>query len=709
MRLGRSGVLRTLRSLRSTWLLRGALLAILACGTGVLASHSVANSARERSLSIYNIHTKETTSAVFKRGGQFVPAGLERLSWAMRDWRQNEPTEMDPALIDLLWEIHTELGSQEPVHLISGYRSRKTNNKLRKTRGGQAKNSRHIQGKAADVHFPDVPVRRLRYSALVREVGGVGYYPTSAIPFVHIDTGRIAHWPRMGRNELALLFPNGRTKHRPSGGGKITRRDFEKARTRKPELARKVAAFHADRAAPKSDGFRPAATQLAKADTTPGSNRRAPAEPLRSVPVPELASFGRTARPSVRALTVADVAPAAGGAWETATRALPEPFALPQPQPQVQGMPQPAAEAPVVVAEAQPTAPAPIAAPRDANDGVLAALALPLKPMSTSPTDSSSNQASDRGPETVATSDSTDPVTAASELLIASADVPAPITAERPAGVSTLQLAQADLAANASAVGTLAPDASTVVGNDISPFEASTQDAWSVAAALASQVASFFSDASEEAFGPKDQSRMGLGLADVDLLSASGQQTAQPGITTLKLPRRALKDQAAATPNAVESLRLMPSVAGLQAPIGDVDRRALPTVSPVLAETPAQASEATTNVTALNPSGWATAPVWDAEHPSELSYRPFPVGPLISEDPTVDDPKFVRLIHPDVASARAMIGEDLGGVPLRFKPGLQYAEMLWADLFTGGNLDDVLASGYQVRGMDNRRVRTARN
>ena len=84
--------------------------------------------------------------------------------------------------------MHAELGSREPIHLISGFRSKASNEMLRKTVGGQASESRHILGKAADVHFPDVPIKRLRYSALVHEKGGVGYYPTSALPFVDNST-----------------------------------------------------------------------------------------------------------------------------------------------------------------------------------------------------------------------------------------------------------------------------------------------------------------------------------------------------------------------------------------------------------------------------------------------------------------------------------------------------------------------------------------
>jgi hypothetical protein len=150
---------------------------------------------------------------------------------------------MDPALIDLLWEIHTELGSREPIHIISGYRSRSTNEMLRKTVGGQASQSRHILGKAADVHFPDVPLKMLRYSALIRERGGVGYYPTSAIPFVHVDTDRVRAWPRLPRFELALLFPNGKTQHQPAEGGPIGPQDVRIAHERHMDIAGQVAEY----------------------------------------------------------------------------------------------------------------------------------------------------------------------------------------------------------------------------------------------------------------------------------------------------------------------------------------------------------------------------------------------------------------------------------------------------------------------------------
>ncbi len=226
---------------------------LMACAgvAALLISAGIASTglAREgdRSIAIYNIHTKETVTAVYKRGGKFDAAGLEKINHIMRDYRENEPTRMDPELVDLIWQLHRELGSQEPVHLISGYRSAKTNNMLRKTVGGQASQSRHILGKAADIHFPDVPIKKLRYSALIQERGGVGYYPTSAIPFVHVDTDRVRSWPRLPRQELALLFPSGSTQHLPATGGSITREDVRVAQSGNKAMAQQVAMFLEER------------------------------------------------------------------------------------------------------------------------------------------------------------------------------------------------------------------------------------------------------------------------------------------------------------------------------------------------------------------------------------------------------------------------------------------------------------------------------
>jgi uncharacterized protein YcbK (DUF882 family) len=218
----------------------------------LLCSATGAAAEAPRTLSLYNIHTKETLTSTYKKNGQFIPEEMKRISWILRDWRKDQATTMDPGLIDLLWEIHTELGSKQPIHIISGYRSKGTNEMLRRTVGGQASQSRHILGKAADVHFPDIPLKLLRYSALIREKGGVGYYPTSNIPFVHVDIDRPRAWPRLPRAELALLFPSGRTQHLPQDGRPITLADVREARTKNADLVAQIGEFHDFRKRPKT-------------------------------------------------------------------------------------------------------------------------------------------------------------------------------------------------------------------------------------------------------------------------------------------------------------------------------------------------------------------------------------------------------------------------------------------------------------------------
>ncbi len=256
-----SGVLATAPFALSAGLVVSGLI------VSILAWHPhVADAARdERTISLYEIHLKETTTVTFKRDGKYIPEALKKLNYAMRDWRNGEVIKMDPKLFDLVWQLHKESGSKYPVHVISGHRSSRTNASLRRRGGGQAKKSQHIRGKAMDIHFPDVPMSQVRKAAFKLEVGGVGYYPTSAIPFVHVDTARVRAWPRMGRQQLAMLFPYGHTKHRPSRGGPLTLRDQKRARVRLAMLARKNKTRILLANASKQQGHVPGSGLLAKA------------------------------------------------------------------------------------------------------------------------------------------------------------------------------------------------------------------------------------------------------------------------------------------------------------------------------------------------------------------------------------------------------------------------------------------------------------
>lgn len=468
--------------LRSRGLLAGLTALLLGMSAG--SPQIVAAFGTTRTISLYHIHTKEKLTVTYKKDGKYIPSALRQLNHILRDWRENEVIEIDPKTIDLLWEMHTELGSKEPIHIICGYRSEKTNGMLRKTRGGQAKKSYHIRGKAIDAAFPDIPVKQMRYSALIRERGGVGYYPTSGIPFVHVDSGPVRAWPRLPRYELALLFPNGRTQHKPASGGPITRDDVRVARTRHKQAASQVAAFFELRNKPK------APVQVAEA---------APPQPPTPKPIERVAALQPAAAPT-----------------------------LPATVPKLKSAPQ------LVRASSTPSV-----AERGRLDELvqLASLSTPAAPATRPP---------------ASPSDKLGALIAAS----AANDLPAP------------------------------------------PPQAGA--------------------------GPRDD---GVRVASLDgNVPAAAQQV--PGWS----------------------------------------------------------------------NGWAPAPEFDDDHPEELSYRPFPIAPFLTQSASADDDALVTVVHPDVVRTLDLLDEREVVLPLRLRAGRQVTELMWAQQFRGDAIDiSVLQEAQRLR------------
>jgi uncharacterized protein YcbK (DUF882 family) len=179
---------------------------------------SAAANGDTRTLSLHHIHTDEDITITYKRDGRYDEEALKRLDRFLRDWRKEEDIHMDPRLFDVIWEVSREVGGDRPVHVVCGYRSPETNAMLRRRSSGVAQFSQHTLGKAMDFFIPGAPLEELREAGLRLQRGGVGYYPTSGSPFVHLDVGSVRHWPRMSHDQLARVFPNGRTVHIPSDG-----------------------------------------------------------------------------------------------------------------------------------------------------------------------------------------------------------------------------------------------------------------------------------------------------------------------------------------------------------------------------------------------------------------------------------------------------------------------------------------------------------
>ncbi len=449
--------------LRKRGILAGLAAALLGLSAG--APEVVADFGSTRTISLYHIHTKESLTITYKKDGKYVPEAMTKLNWFLRDWRENKETNMDPKTIDLLWEMHTELGSKKPIYIICGYRSEKTNNMLRHTVGGQAKRSYHIRGMAIDATFPDISLKQMRYSALIRERGGVGYYPTSGIPFVHVDSGPVRAWPRLPRYELALLFPNGHTMHRPASGGPLTPADVRVARAHHKDLAAQVAAFFDLHNKPK--------VEVAEASA-----------PALKVPPP-----------------------------------------------------QPVSPPPTRVASLAPALVARDAAPSETERGRLNEL-----------------------------------------ITLASLRTPDNSSPRPPA-----------------------PDRDKL-------------------ARLVS-----------------------ASLEETTAISPPAPREAHPAPTRL----------AALAPETRP---------GADATLSDAD-------------------------SAGWSNGWASQPEFDEDHPEEVSYRPFPIAPFLTQSPSADDGALVKLVRPDVMRTLALLDDRPIVLPLKLRPGLQMAETMWAQQFQGDAVD----------------------
>jgi len=107
---------------------------------------------------------------------------------------------------------------------------------------------------------------------------------------------------------------------------------------------------------------------------------------------------------------------------------------------------------------------------------------------------------------------------------------------------------------------------------------------------------------------------------------------------------------------------------------------------------------------------WVPAPAWDEEHPEELSYRPFPIAPLLTASP--DEPLMADLVHHDLARTLDLIDQPGAMLPLRFRSGEQLAQMPSAQQFTGAavgiaKLEAAKAQVPAVSGLQSRTVRTS--
>lgn len=171
-------------------------LGVLAAAAAILPRSAFGSnpspSVAEKSLAFYNTHTGENLKTVYWAEGHYLGQSLREINHILRDPRNDEVHDIDTGLLDLLFAIRKQIETNQPFHVISGYRSAATNEFLRAHTTGVAEHSLHLVGQAIDIRSPGRELRTLQKVAVALKGGGVGYYPKS--DFVHVDIGRVRYW-----------------------------------------------------------------------------------------------------------------------------------------------------------------------------------------------------------------------------------------------------------------------------------------------------------------------------------------------------------------------------------------------------------------------------------------------------------------------------------------------------------------------------------
>ena len=144
-------------------------------------------------IKLINSNTKQKISFKFQKEHKLTTSEIWALNDLLKDWRTGEIKKIDFIVLrDFLkvCAVCSQKNEVLTVNVHSGYRSKETNENLRRNSYKVAKNSLHILGKAIDFSIDGINSKRLAKIVRTHSHGGVGSYKN----FVHLDSGPKRSW-----------------------------------------------------------------------------------------------------------------------------------------------------------------------------------------------------------------------------------------------------------------------------------------------------------------------------------------------------------------------------------------------------------------------------------------------------------------------------------------------------------------------------------
>jgi uncharacterized protein YcbK (DUF882 family) len=137
---------------------------------------------------LINVHTGEAMAL------SSAEPTFDRFNDALADRATASRTALDPRLLELLRQVALQNPGAR-IELVSGYRSPKLNEMLRKKGHRVASHSQHSLGHAVDFRIIGLTPSQMKKAILKTGwEGGIGQYDKSSDLFVHADVGPKREW-----------------------------------------------------------------------------------------------------------------------------------------------------------------------------------------------------------------------------------------------------------------------------------------------------------------------------------------------------------------------------------------------------------------------------------------------------------------------------------------------------------------------------------